>query len=228
MLRTPKNYSYSEFPDSLSNQYKISPNDNIQFRLYANDGFRLIELTTEGTQGAGNTQSGGLTFQVEYDGTVKLPLLSRVKLAGLTPREAEFVLQDKYAEFYNNPFVMVKVSNRRVTIFPGNEGSASVIPLENERTTLLEAIAKGGGISSDGKAKKIKLIRGELENREVYLIDLSTINGLKQADMVLQANDIIYIEPVFNISRELISELTPIITLISSTILILTFANRVN
>lgn len=225
MLRTSKDYKYSDFPDSTSNEYTISSNDYIQFRLYANDGFKLIEFTTDGGSGSNVAQSTGLLFLVEFDGTVKLPLLSHIKLAGKTVREAERYLEKLYSEFYNKPFVMLRVTNRRVIIFPGNEGDAKVVALQNERTTLLEALASGGGISANGKARKIKLIRGEFENRSVFLVDLSTIEGMKQADMVLQANDIIYIEPVFNLSRELLSEISPIISLISSTLLFITVVN---
>jgi polysaccharide export outer membrane protein len=52
------------------------------------------------------------------------------------------------------------------------------------------------GIPGSGKAHRIKLIRGEKANPEVYLIDLSTIDGMKKGDIVLQGNDIIYVEPV--------------------------------
>jgi polysaccharide export outer membrane protein len=65
----------------------------------------------------------------------------------------------------------------------------------NQNTTLTEVIAMSGGVSGEAKANRVKLIRGNPENPEVYLIDLSTIEGMKRGNIVLQGNDIVYVEP---------------------------------
>ena len=61
-----------------------------------------------------------------------------------------------------------------------------------------------GGLADKGRAARIKLIRGDLADPEVYLIDLATIEGISQADIILQANDIIYVEPIGVTSRQLL------------------------
>ena len=116
---------------------------------------------------------------------------------------------------------MLNVLNRRVIVFPGSGGKANVINLQNNNTTLLEALALSGGIANTGKAKRIKLIRGNPKDPEVYLIDLSTIEGMKQGDMVLQANDIIYVEPVLKISQTLLAEMSPYIMILTNILLII-------
>jgi polysaccharide biosynthesis/export protein len=225
MLKTGRNYNYDAFADTAVRAYKLSPNDIIEFRMYSNNGFKLIDLTNTAAQN--NTfYNRAFSYDVEFDGTVKLPILGRVPLSGLTVREAENLLQEKYSAYYNDPFVMISVSNKRVIVFPGAAGSAQIVPLIYENTTLLEALATAGGIAQRGKAKKIKLIRGKLTDRKVYLIDLSKIEGLKQGDIILQANDIIYVEPRPDVARGIVTEIAPIISLISSTILIITLVNR--
>jgi polysaccharide export outer membrane protein len=107
------------------------------------------------------------------------------------------------------------VSNRRVIIFPGSSGSATVLSLTNDNTTLLEAIAMTGGLGGDAKAAQIKVIRGDKENPDVYLVDLSTIAGMRDGSMVLQANDIIYVEPRVRPIVEIVGELSPIVSLLS-------------
>jgi len=72
-----------------------------------------------------------------------------------------------------------------------------------------------GGLGGDAKAAQIKVIRGDKENPDVYLIDLSTISGMKDGSMVLQANDIIYVEPRVRPIVEIVGELNPIVSLIS-------------
>jgi len=116
--------------------------------------------------------------------------------------------------------VQLKVTNNRVIIFPGGQGGTStVITLSNTNTTLIEALALAGGIS-DGKAHKIKLIRGDLHNPKVYLIDLSTIEGMKASNLVLQANDIIYVEPRPKVAQRILENIAPYLTLLSTTLLI--------
>jgi polysaccharide export outer membrane protein len=105
-------------------------------------------------------------------------------------------------------------------VFPGSGGAGKVVTLENENTSLIEALALAGGITETGKAYKIKLIRGDHRNPQVQLIDLSTVEGLRQSNLQLQANDIIYVEPVPRISQHVLSQITPIIGIITSVLLI--------
>jgi len=224
MLRTGKHYPFSSPSESPQFEYKVANNDLVSFRIFSNDGFKLIDLTNY-TSSSGVTANVSMEYLVEYDGVIKLPIIGRTKLAGLTIREAELMLEEKYAEFYNKPFVMLNVTNRRVIVFPGTGSDASVINLTNNNTTLLEALALAGGIST-GKANRIKLIRGDIKDPQVYLIDLSTIEGMTQANMVIQANDIIYVEPVLKFTRTILAELNPIIGILTSIFLITTLIQK--
>lgn len=228
MLRTGRDFKFDTFPPSQPIEYKIAPNDVLSFQIFSNDGFKIIDITTISEGGTrGFIQSGpGIVYKVEFDGTVKMPLLGHTLLQGMTVRQAETFLEQKFSSFYNKPFVLLEVTNRKVTIFPGSEGAAKVVGLKNENTTLLEALAEAGGISRSGKAYKIKLIRGSLKDPKVYLIDLSTISGMKEADLVLQANDIIYVEPALRIDRELMGEILPYLTFITTMILFVQFIKQ--
>lgn len=217
MLRTPKNFNYSTFSDSMYQQsYIISPNDELIFRVYTLNGDKLLEISSA-TQ---NISAGQISFTVDPNGFVKLPIVRETKIGGMTEKEAEKYLEGIYSEFLNQPFVQIKVSNKRVIIFPGGQGgTASVLKLQNNQTSLFEALASIGGIN-DGRADKIKLIRGDLKNPQIYLIDLSTLDGMKKANLILQANDIIIVEPRAKIPQKIISEITPYISLITTALLI--------
>lgn len=221
MLRTGPNYPYSQFSEIIDTEYRLAPDDRVGLRVYTNDGSGLINLGVGSSVLVGSGTE--ISVKIESDGFAKLPLFGRIYLAGLTTRQAEMLVEDKFAEFYNNPFVLIEVSNRRVVIFAGS--NSSVILLENDNTTLFEVLAKSGGLPEDAKADKVKLIRGDLKNPEVYLIDLSTLAGMKNANMVLQANDIIYIETRKGYVRKALAEFAPylaILTSIASTIALIT------
>jgi polysaccharide export outer membrane protein len=72
---------------------------------------------------------------------------------------------------------------------------------------LLEVLALAGGVDGGGggagavyryggKTSNIRIIRGDLKNPQIEQIDLSTIAGMRRANLQMEPNDIIYIEPV--------------------------------
>lgn len=222
MLQTDENYPYAQFSDKIDREYKISPNDIITFQLFANDGFQLINIgggSSAGSGGQSGQQSGGGgTYTVEYDGFIKLPVVGRTYVKGLTVRQMEMMLEELFAEYYHKPFVMLKVNNRRVMVFAG--GNSKVVTLMNDNTTLFEVLATIGGMPENGKADQIKIIRGDLKNPEVYMINLSTLEGIKNYDLVMQGNDIIYIETRKDSITKTLALLGPYFTLISTALLI--------
>lgn len=181
-------------------QYVIGVNDNLSILLVADGGFPLIDIVNANFEltrefGGGGGQGARVTFLVEYDGTIKMPVLGRLKVTGLTVRALEDTLEELFSRHYRDPYVQVRVLNQRVIVFPGQGGSAKIIAFENPNMTLFEAIAASGGITGGAKAYRIKLIRGDLKNPKIFLINLATIEGMKDADLVLKPNDIIYVEP---------------------------------
>lgn len=225
MFKVPKDYQYSNDQTIGNIEYRISPNDIIGFNVYTNDGFKLVDLTTSAvsaTSPISNSGSGAnqAQFLVEPDGQIKLPIIGKIKISGFTVREAEKVLEQQYATFYNKPFVMIRVLNRRVLVFPGTGGTGRTVTLDNENMHLVEALALAGGLTNTGKAYKIKLIRGDLRNPKVMLIDLSTVEGMQKSNLLLQANDIIYVEPVPRYSQEILQQIAPIVGIITSLALV--------
>ena len=230
LFGTGEGYEFANL-DELKQQdspgYRIAPNDMLTFQLFSNAGERLNQGTAGTFSGemGGGAQSqqmmnmgrqGGMTYTVKPDGLVELPELGDIRLEGLTVEEAEGLLEDAYTSFYNKPYVVIRITNNRVFVFPGEAGSATVVPLVNMNTTLLEVLAMTGGIAARGNASNVKLIRKTENGRDVYKMDLSVVKGLDDANMVVQAYDIIYVEPMPQLVRETTESLTPITSLIST------------
>lgn len=231
LFRSGEFYEFADLDDLDKTQdggYRIAPNDMLTFQLFSNNGNRLNQFTAGTTTGEADGggqnqqqmmnmgQQGGMTYLVKPDGLVELPELGNIRLEGLTIEEAEGLLEDAYTSFYNDPYVIIRVTNNRVFVFPGEAGSATVVPLVNMNTTLLEVLAMVGGIGARGNASNVKLIRKTETGRDVYKMDLSVIEGLDDANMVVQAYDIIYVEPMPQLVREATESLTPITSLIST------------
>lgn len=237
MLKTDKNYEFDSIPKNIKTEYVISPNDLLQFKVFSNDGTRIVDISVGSDgDGGGNAASGNigfnnrtnLIFRVELDSMVRLPVLDTIKIAGYTIPEAEQLLEELYSEFYVEPYVQLQVTNKRVIVFPGNGTNASVIYLTNNNTTLMEVLALAGGIPERGRAARIKIIRKNVSGeRKMFMIDLSTaIDGLQYTDLLVQANDYIYVDPAPQYTREVIAELSPIISILSSAILVYTVIQR--
>jgi polysaccharide export outer membrane protein len=215
MLRTDSFYPYSILDTSnVLKNYKLNSGDIIQFSITPNRGATLISGV-----GRSNDQNG-ISAKVENDGFVKLPSVGRVYLKGLTFRQAELFLEEEYSKFINDPFVTLNFSNKRVFLFIG--GTANVISLKYENTTLFEVLATSGGIPDNAKAYKIKIIRGDLKNPQVYIVDLSNLKGIQNTDLVMQGNDIIYIESRNNYISEGLNLLSPYFALLSTILLTVT------
>lgn len=208
--------------------YTIAPNDQLEIDVYTHDGERIIDPDFElrsGQNANRNYQDDKMNeFAVLPDSTIKLPLVGHVNLTGLTLGEAETYLEEKYADFYQDPMVKLKYTNKRIIILGAPGGR--LIPLENESLSVIEAIALAGGIDENGKSSNIRLIRGPLHNPEVYLIDLSTIQGMKNSMLKVESGDIIYIEPTKKIFTESLRDFTLVLATITNLVTIYFLIDR--
>jgi polysaccharide export outer membrane protein len=228
MFKTPTKYEYDVPPEVMDLEYRIQIHDLLIFRLYSNNGFKLIDITTgnSGSSQEVRNLQNTIRFKVEIDGTVKFPTIGHVPIKGLTIREAELFLEEKYANYYVEPFAMLEVTNNRVIVMPGSGGDARVITLTNDNTTIMEALAQAGGVAQRGNSSKIKLIRLTDEGRKVYALDMSTIDGVKNVDMIVQAQDIIYVEPTPQIASEILRDLAPVFAIITSMVVLLNLVQQ--
>lgn len=216
MIRVPADFQYDKFSSGPDSLYRLAENDVINVRILTNNGENLINVTGDVESNTQSKEFGGIPILVEYDGTSKLPLIGRVQLAGLTRREAEDKLELLYKDQYKDPYITITISNRKVLVFPGTGSNAKVINFTGDNMNLIQALAEVGGISNTGRAKSVKLIRGDLKNPKVFKIDLSTLEGMKQADLALQSGDIIYVDPYEDPAVIFGRNVTPYLTAIGS------------
>ena len=229
LFRTTAEQEFAQLNEATNEAYALAPNDRLQLQLFSNRGQLLMALTAGASEGGQNNnfmqqQRNAFTYRVELDGTVELPEVGAVHLAGLTLDEAERTIEDAYEAEYVEPYALLKVVNNRVLVFPGEAGQATVNTLENQNTTVIEVLAQAGGIRARGRSKRIKLIRQKGDENLVFMMDLSTVDGLEAARTVVQANDIIYVESNPQIVREALADVSPLAQMITTvTSLFLTY-----
>jgi protein involved in polysaccharide export with SLBB domain len=206
----------------------IDPNGELQFGSPAGPTPGLTPRGSGSTGGRATVSrtggtSSGLELLVQADGTVDMPIVGRVQLSKLSLRQADSTLQVLYSTYYRDPFVQTRVTNNRVIILGASGGL--VLPLANDNMNLIEILALAGGVDGGGngsasvyryggKTSNIRIIRGDLKNPQIEQIDLSTISGMRRANLQMEPNDIIYIEPV---RRRLLEGLTDAGPVLSAT-----------
>ncbi len=234
MLQNDKNYPTTEHEPSKI-EYVIQPNDRLNVRVLNNSGEayfgfggRNQNYNQNNNLNNNNNNNGG--FPVEYDGKVKLPVLGRVTLSGLTIRQVEDTLETMYSEYFPEPFVLVNVNNRKVTVFMNGGTKVNTVMMTKDQFTLIDAIAACGGLTETSRAYRIKLIRGNLTDKpKIYYWNVSSIETLDGTNIYLEANDIIYIESrpqyVSRVLREISPYLTLVTTMMSVYGVVMTFVN---
>ncbi len=194
MFKTDQEYVFDTPQlDSSHVDFTLAPFDLLNVSVYTKEGEIIFEATSSRERGI-NTFESKTFFLVESDGNVELPIVGRVYAKDLTIHEFQEKVEDMFQARFVDPFCLVKVTNRRVIVFNGNGSQGKVVPLESANMRLIEAISSAGGLGDRANASKIKVIRKERGEDKVFLINLSTIEGLDFANMNVQNGDIIYVE----------------------------------
>lgn len=231
MFQTEHEYvvdSLRKLNENSDQNYRLQANDYIQIKVYTNQGERLVDPDFELSTLRTNTTlvRDEPHYLIRQDGKVNLPMVGQILISGKTLRECDSILSVEYTKYYFGVYVLTKVLNKRAIVF--GPKAAKVIPLENDNVSVIELIALYGGMPEDGKAKNIKLIRGDYKNPDVQIIDLSTIEGMQKASLNVEPNDVVYIEPAKRMLPQTLQDIYPLFSLILSLLSILILVASVN
>ncbi len=133
------------------------------------------------------------TFQVQPDGTVSIPYLDRIKVAGLEPHEVERLVRTELIkrEIFTDPSVSVVVAayrSKKVEVL-GQVTKPDAYPFTTGMT-LLRLISLAGGTKELADPDSVT-IRRKLKSGEVRVVEVSLddIIANRMPDIPLQAGD---------------------------------------
>lgn len=144
---------------------------------------------------AGAAASKSIGYLVEADGKIQLPFLGRVQAAGLTRLQLEDTLTSLLKDYTKDPVINVKFLNYSFSVL-GEVTHPGKFEMDNERTTVLEALGSAGDISVFGKRDNILVIREVNGERKFGRINLLSKDIFNSPYFYLKANDVVYVEPV--------------------------------
>lgn len=183
---------------------RIMPKDLLTITVSTTDPkvampFNLSVTNTLNSTGNLYTGAGALqTYLVDNDGYINFPVVGRLKVGGLTKRQCEDLIKDKILPFMaktENPIVTVKMASFKVAI-AGEVKSPGVYTVDQEKISILEALARAGDLTIYGRRENVLLIREDSTGEKSYhRINLNDANIINSPYYYLHQNDYIYVEP---------------------------------
>ena len=197
---------------------KIVPNDILEIDIYNMNKKSNIMMSDKGGVVIPNNK-----YVVYDDGTIILPLLNVVNVEGYTLKELNGMLLERYREFLKAPYLRVSVKNHKIYVL-GEVAKQGVVPLEGESLSVIEAIAKAGGLTDYALRNRIRVISEEKGKYVMHTLNLNKFSTLNSKNLMLKHNSIVYIEPKSTKAiRVAINDYLPILQAVSS--VLSTFVN---
>lgn len=193
--------------DDIEFEYKIVPHDRVSVIVYKHPEFSTSARETK-------TQDKGLL--VNSKGDIRLPLVKSINIVGLTQTQALEKVENAFQKYIKSPDIYLEVLNKRAYVV-GEVKNPGEIELVNERLTLMQILAKAGDLTDSANKTSIMILRSRRGRIHSEVVNLTDINSLKTANLIIEPNDIVYVLPnnmkTFNVG---VNEVNPIFRLIGN------------
>lgn len=177
-------------------QDKEFPEDNVVSVIQKNDilNISVSSLNAEATAIFNPVNQTG--YLVNTDGNILFPIMGKIQVAGLTVKQLTDDLINTLVvkKLLIDPIVNVRIVNFKVTVL-GEVAHPTVVPVPNEKISMLEAIGMAGDMTIFAEREKVLLIRVENGKKITRRINLNSANFFESPFYYLRTNDVIYVEP---------------------------------
>lgn len=179
-------------------EIRIKPNDELTINVTSVTPEAAAPFNFNASSSSmGSGSSNITTYIVDKDGMINFPVLGKIKVQGKTRPEVEDYITELVQPYFSakeQPVVKVRISNFKVTVI-GAIGT-NVLTVQNERMSIIEAIARSGDLNIYGKRPNILLIREDAKGEKTTArFNINDANILNSPYYFLEQNDIIYVEP---------------------------------
>lgn len=168
-------------------------------------------------------------YTVDAQGEIEMPVVGRIKLAGLTTLQAKQKLTGLVSPYLKDPLVEVSFTTFKVTVLGEVKMPGSFI-LSAQHATLFEALAAAGDLPHSARRYDVRLFRDYNGKRTVRKFDLRKSSVLEDPDIFqMRPNDVIYVQARSNsIFKEDFTVFSAIVTIVLSALTLITVQNNNN
>jgi protein involved in polysaccharide export with SLBB domain len=138
-------------------------------------------------------------YTIADDGSVNLPHVGRVKIAGLTPGASEYAIENQYKsrDIYTNPNIVITMQAQSRFVNVGGEVKTPQRVAFTPDLTILSSINAAGGFSPSADRRKVRLLR----DNHAMIVDVNKIQANPSLDVQLQPGDRIEAPSIFQNSK---------------------------
>lgn len=204
-----------EYPVVLNYEAKIQRDDKLNIVVGTKNPELAMAFSMPGHAGYTVSESGDVTqgslphgtkepvYFVDSNGDIDFPILGRLHVAGLTRSQLVDLIRSRLVAEgqLKEPNVFVDFLDFKYTVL-GEVGGNGTFKIEGNRITVLEAIAKGGGVRNTGRMDRVAVIRDTGGSRRIYHLDLRSKDVFMSPAYYLCQNDIVYVEPNGRLAEE--------------------------
>lgn len=158
------------------------------------DGIGRTTVVPATNRQHGSKQVAG--YLVEQGGTITFPILGTLPAAGLSREQFAQTIERKLVAdgYLYDPVVTVSVMNFRVAVV-GEVAVPQELHVTGDRITLLEALARCGDITDDGRRENVTVVRDINGVATPITVDLTQKRLFESPAYYLQSGDVVYVEP---------------------------------
>lgn len=153
------------------------------------DGGLSFSSTSDNTPGGLNKNS----YLVDSAGFIDYPRIGKLKMGGLTIRQAKDEMALRLKDYLKQPVIEVRIVNYKITLL-GEVARPGPMFTSNHKITIIDAIAAAGGIPISGRIDNVLVIRQANGHREEARLNLHSNNVFNSPYFRLKQNDIVYVE----------------------------------
>lgn len=161
----------------------------------------MFNLTNVSYQaGAETSATGGyqrlMGYSVDSDGNIEFPIVGKINVAGLTRWQvSEKVRNELIARnLLKDPVVTVEFLNFKVSVI-GEVTRPGTYSITGDKITLLEALSLAGDLTIYGRRDKVSVVRELNGKRNIYFVDIRSVDLFNSPAYYLQQNDVVMVEP---------------------------------
>jgi protein involved in polysaccharide export with SLBB domain len=138
-------------------------------------------------------------LSINRDGSITIPDLGKVFLAGISLDDANTIIKDKYNNAYIGVEAYITLTNIRdiQVLITGNAFSPGIYTL-NGNSNILHALSMAGGINENGSYRKVDLLRNNVVIKSIDLYEIF-IDGKSGFGQRLRTGDTILVNPSLNL-----------------------------